>query len=121
MDVSVIIVNYNTKDLILNCIQSIYEKTKDLTFEIIVSDNDSKDDSIKQISSQFPEVKIIENKKNLGFGMANNEGFKIAQGKYVFCLNPDTILINNAIKFLYDFMEHNEECAAGGGICLTNI
>ncbi len=115
MDVSIIIVNYNCKDYIIDCIQSIYEKTKDINYEIIVSDNNSIDNSLKEIKEKFPDVKIIENKNNLGFGAANNEGFKIAKGKYLFCLNPDTILINNAVKILYDFMELHQDSGAVGG------
>ncbi len=115
MDVSVIIVNYNTKDLIINCIKSIYDKTKDINFEIIVSDNNSEDNSIEEINKLFPNVITIKNQKNLGFGLANNEGFKIAKGKYMFCLNSDTILVNNAVKILFDFMENTPESGAVGG------
>ncbi len=115
MDVSVIIVNYNTGKLLVDCINSIYEKTKGIDFEIIVSDNKSTDNSLQLIKEKFSDVKIIENEENLGFGKANNEGFKIAKGKYLFCLNPDTVLVNNAIKILYDFMEQNKICGACGG------
>lgn len=115
MDVSVIIVNYNTKNLCVNCIKSIIEKTKDVEYEIIVVDNNSKDDSVEAIKSNFPNIKLIINKENSGFGMANNKGFEIAKGKYLFCLNPDTLLVNNSIKILYDFMENNPDCGASGG------
>lgn len=115
MDVSVVIVNYNTEKLLVDCIRSIYEKTKDIDYEIIVSDNNSSDNSINVIKSEFPNLKIVQNSENLGFGKANNEGFKIAQGKYLFCLNPDTLLVNNAIKILYDFMEQNPLSGAAGG------
>ena len=102
MDVSIIIVNYNTKDLIKNCIDSIYEQTKDIKFEIIVSDNGSVDGSIEMIKSEFPNVILIENNANLGFGTANNRGLKIAKGKYIFYLNSDTVLLNNAVKLYPD-------------------
>lgn len=115
MDVSVIIVNFNTKDLTINCIKSVIEKTKDINYEIIAVDNNSNDNSASEIRKEFPEIQLIGLNENIGFGRANNEGIKIAKGKYIFCLNPDTILINNAIKALYDFMEIHPECGGSGG------
>lgn len=109
MDVSIIIVNYNTKDLIKNCIDSIYKQTKDIEFEIIVSDNGSIDGSIEMIKAEFPKVILIENNANLGFGTANNRGLKIAKGKYIFYLNSDTVLLNNAVKYFFDFWENSPE------------
>ena len=106
MDVSIIIVNYNTKKLIKNCINSIYKHTKDVDFEIIVSDNGSVDGSVEMIKSEFPNVILIENNANLGFGAANNRGLKIAKGKYIFYLNSDTVLLNNAVKYFFDYWEN---------------
>lgn len=105
MDVSIIIVNYNIKQLLLDCINSIYEHTKGVDYEIIVSDNGSKDGSIEMIKENFPHVVLIENNANLGFGAANNRGLAVAKGKYVFYLNSDTILLNNAIKLFFDYFE----------------
>ncbi len=107
MDVSIIIVNYNTKDLLFNCLSSIYKNTKDIVFEVIVSDNCSKDGSIEMIRDFFPQVILIENKENLGFGAANNRGLNIANGKYIFYLNSDTILLNNAVKLFFDYWENS--------------
>ena len=104
IDVSVIFVNYNTCKLTCEAIQSVYRFTKKLNIEIIVSDNNSADNSIATIKNKFPEVIIIENKQNLGFGKANNKGIEIAKGKYLFFLNTDTCLINNAIEILFNFM-----------------
>lgn len=121
MDVSIIIVNYNTKQLIFNCINSIYKYTKDIEFEIIVSDNGSKDGSIEMLKTTFPDVILIENNANLGFGTANNRGLKIAKGKYIFYLNSDTIIYNNAIKIFFDYWENannKEQIGALGGILL---
>jgi GT2 family glycosyltransferase len=106
MDVSIIIVNYNTKELLRNCLVSIYEQTKDINFEIIVSDNGSTDGSIKMLKTKFPQVILIENNSNLGFGSANNRGLDRAKGKYVFYLNSDTVLLNNAVKLFYDYWEN---------------
>lgn len=105
MDVSIIIVNYNTKNLLRNCLTSIFEKTSDVLYEVIISDNGSTDGSIEMIKKDFPQVMLIDNKSNLGFGRANNIARKKASGKYVFYLNSDTVLINNAVKLFYDYWE----------------
>lgn len=104
MDVSIIIVNFNTKDLTVQCINSIFDKTLGIKFEIIVVDNNSKDGSI-EILSRDNRIVFIESHANIGFGKANNLGFQKAIGKYVFFLNSDTMLVNNAIKELFDFAE----------------
>lgn len=109
MDVSIIIVNYNTKDLTRNCLRSVFEQTKGIDFEVIVSDNGSTDGSIEMIRTEFPQVVLIENNENLGFGTANNRALKVAKGKYVFYLNSDTLLLNNAVKLFFDYWEENGE------------
>ena len=108
IDVSIILVNYNTRELTLNCISSIYRFSKDIEFEIIVSDNGSNDNSVELIKKNFPEVIILENNKNLGFGIANNRAAEIAKGKYLFFLNTDTILLNNAPKLFYQSAEEKK-------------
>jgi GT2 family glycosyltransferase len=117
MDVSVIIVNFNTKNLLENCLYSLYKYTKNINFEIIVSDNGSNDGSLEMIRSIFPEVILIENNKNLGFGAANNSGLKIAKGKYILYLNSDTVLLNNAVKYFYDYWESNRNEKIGALGC----
>lgn len=114
--VSIIIVNYKTVSLVTDCIKSIIEKTKDMSYEIIVVDNNS-DDGIKAIiNKEFSNnVKCILLKENIGFGLANNEGFRIATGEYILCLNPDTVLINNAIKELADYLDKSPEVGICGG------
>jgi GT2 family glycosyltransferase len=109
MCVSIIIVNFNTKELLYNCLISIYKQTKDIEFEVIVSDNGSVDGSIKMVQTEFPKVIIIKNGRNIGFGAANNRGLDIAKGEYVFYLNSDTVLLNNAVKVFYDFWENYSE------------
>lgn len=117
MDVSVIIVNYNTCQLLKQCLSSLIEKTLGLKYEVIVVDNASSDDSVQLVQRFFPEVIFIKNKENIGFGRANNQGAVLAKGKYLFILNTDTLLINNAIKILFDFMEEedNQNIGACGG------
>lgn len=109
VNVSIIIVNYNTKELTHNCLRSVFEQTKDIDFEVIVSDNGSSDGSVEMIRAEFPQVILIENNENLGFGTANNRGLKIAKGKYIFYLNSDTVLLNNAVKLFFDYFEENGE------------
>lgn len=106
MDVSIIIVNYNTKQLLINCIDSIYNFTKEVDYEIIVSDNGSTDGSVEILKSSYHDIILIENNKNLGFGAANNKGLAVAKGKYIFYLNSDTVLLNNAIKYFFDYFEN---------------
>ncbi|MGN0729950.1 glycosyltransferase [Treponema sp.] len=101
LDVSIIIVNYNTLELTKNCLKSIFEQTNGILFEVIVSDNGSTDGSIEMIKSEFPQVILIENNANLGFGAANNRGLKIEKGKYIFYLNSDTVLLNKAVKIFF--------------------
>ncbi|MBB3187833.1 glycosyltransferase family 2 protein [Microbacter margulisiae] len=113
MDVSIIIVNYNTKALLHNCLQSVMEQTRDVHYEIIVVDNASADGSVEMIQEKFPAVTLLAENTNWGFGRANNIGAKIAKGKYLFLLNSDTLIRNNAIKTLVDFLESNPRA----GIC----
>ncbi|MEJ7556720.1 MAG: glycosyltransferase family 2 protein [Pedobacter sp.] len=108
MDVSIIIVNYNTKELISNCIASIISQTSKLIYEIIVVDNASTDGSQDFFNDRYTDVKFIELPKNIGFGGANNVGFEHSVGEYLFFLNSDTILLNNAIRFFHDFMIKNK-------------
>jgi GT2 family glycosyltransferase len=123
MNVSVIIVNYNTKDLLVNCINSIYECTHNIDIEIIVVDNASVDGSNRVIKEQYSNVILLESKKNLGFGKANNLGAKIAKGKYLFFLNSDTIILNNAINLFFQFNEEKEkilQIGVTGGILVDD-
>lgn len=117
-DISIIIVNYNCDAYIADCIRSVYRQVQDISFEIIVSDNNSTDDSLLHIRQQFPEVVIVENGKNLGFGAANNAGAKVAKGKYLLLLNPDTLLVNNALLLLY---RSAEEKGSTMGCCGGNL
>ena len=115
IDVSIIIVSYNTREFLRECLYSLFEKTKSLSFEVIVVDNESSDGSVQMIQELFPQVTILNSGENVGFGRANNIGIKEAQGRNVFLLNPDTILLNNAIKILSDFLDSHDEVAVCGG------
>jgi GT2 family glycosyltransferase len=121
VQVSIIIVNYNCKNELPPCVQSIVDWTNGVNYEIILVDNASTDDSILLIKKLFPQIRIIENGKNLGFGAANNVGAQVANGEYLLLLNPDTILLNNAVKFFYDFALSNKHKNYGaiGGLLLN--
>jgi GT2 family glycosyltransferase len=108
MQVSVIIVSYNTVGLLRDCLHSLYEKTVGVAFEVIVVDNASKDATREMLAHEFPCVRTILNADNKGFGAANNQGVSVATGKYVFLLNSDTLMVNDAITILHDFFESDE-------------
>jgi GT2 family glycosyltransferase len=115
--VSIIIVNYNTKDLTKNCVRSIFEKTGGVDFNICVVDNGSTDGSAGELRREFPGIEVIESKDNKGFAGANNIAIRESGANYLFVLNPDTILVNNAVKIFLDFMEQeeNRDVACCGG------
>ena len=117
MDISVIIVNYNTKQLTKACINSIIEKTTGVTYEIILVDNASTDGSVEMFSKDT-NISFLPQSQNLGFGKANNVGIQAAKGRYVFFLNSDTYLCNNALKLFFDFCEGNCNKNIGAVGCL---
>ena len=114
MDVSIIIINYNTLDMTRACIDSIFEKTSSLDFEVILVDNNSKDNS-KDFFEKDKRIIYVYNNDNLGFGVANNVGLKFAKGRNILFLNSDTLLVNNAIKILSDYLDGNSDVGACGG------
>ena len=116
MDLSVIIVNWNTKKLLEDCLMSILKFTKDVTFEVIVVDNGSKDGSQAIVKKKFPQVKLIPNKDNLGFAKANNQGIKLATGKYILLLNSDAYLIENSFNKLVEQADELDDLGALGVI-----
>jgi GT2 family glycosyltransferase len=101
--------------LILNSIRSVKKLTESISYEIIVVDNNSEDDSEATIKSVCPEVIYVQSSENMGFGKANNLGINIASGKCILFLNPDTLLMNNAIKILYDHLSSSKQTGACGG------
>lgn len=109
MNVSIIIVNYNTKEITLACISSIIQFTKEITYEIIVVDNASVDGSCQAIRNEFSSVIVIQLTENVGFGRANNLGAKNANGDILFLLNSDTVFVENSLKKLVDFFGENEK------------
>ena len=116
MDVSIIIVNYNTTDLLLQCVNSIAASTHGVSYEIIVVDNGSREEQLQPLRGDS-RIRLLEMNDNLGFGRANNAGAAQARGEHLFLLNPDTLLINDAITILYQYLKANPET----GICGGNI
>lgn len=114
MKLSIIIVNYNVKYFLEQCLLSIEASDFDFDMEIIVVDNNSSDGSVEYISSRFPNVKIFANKNNPGFSIANNQGIKAAKGEYILILNPDTVLGENVLKDVCSFMDTNPNSGAVG-------
>lgn len=109
MKLSIILVNWNTKDILKQTILSILNETKSIDYEIIVVDNNSRDGSVEMIKKDFPSVVLIENKVNKGFAGGNNAALKIARGEYLMLLNSDTIVLNQALEKLVKFLDENKD------------
>jgi GT2 family glycosyltransferase len=114
LDLSIIIVSFNTLDLTMKCLESVFKYTKGVKFEVIVVDNASTDKSPTEIKKKYRQkVVLIKNKENIGFGAANNQAMAVAQGRYFCLLNSDTVLIGN----VYDRMiEWLKKLALGPGL-----
>jgi len=102
---SIIIVNWNTKDLLAKCLESIYETVEGLTFEVLVVDNASTDGSAAMVRRRFPQVRLIENDENVGFARANNQAIRCARGRYVLLLNSDTEVVPGSIANMVTELE----------------
>jgi len=111
---SIIIVNWNVKYLLSNCLNSIKEYLSDIDYEVIVIDNASTDSSAQILKERYPWIRLIENKENQGFARANNQGFKMAKGKYILILNPDTIIKKNSIQKMIKRLESDPEIGIVG-------
>jgi hypothetical protein len=114
IDVSIVIVNWNTRDILADCLRSVYEQASELSFEIIVVDNASSDGSQEMVTSQFGEVTLIKNTENAGFASANNQGMRIAAGRYVLLLNSDTVVLDGAIEKVVAFADNVPDAAVVG-------
>lgn len=113
VNVTVVIVSYNVAALLDACLDSI-KKGTGLSYEIIVVDNNSKDSSVEMVKKKHPDVVLINNETNAGFAKANNQAFRGAKGRYIFMLNPDTIVLENAIDKLVQFMDTHPAAGACG-------
>ncbi len=114
MDLSVVIVNWNTRDLLIQCLESVFRTAGEVNLEVFVVDNGSVDGSRERVKERFPDVRMIENRGNVGFARANNQALKISGGRYLLLLNPDTRVRGKAIAELISFMEGHSEAGISG-------
>lgn len=115
MDLSIVIVSYNTVDVLRDCLSSVIQNTENIEYEIWVVDNQSKDGSADMVESEFPQVKLIRNSINGGFSQANNLAIRqCMESKYVLILNPDTIVPKGTLVECVDFMEKDKEIGCLG-------
>jgi GT2 family glycosyltransferase len=120
MKLSICIVNFNAKGYLRKCLESIYANSSKENFEIIVIDNASSDGSHEMIEQNFKKVRLIKNSENLGFAKANNQALKASNGEYLFVLNNDTIVSNNALDILIKFMDEHPEAGTCGPLILNS-
>lgn len=114
MDLSIIVLNYKTRELTLACLQSVFSSATSYIYEVILIDNASNDGIIPTVNEQYPQVVCIANTDNVGFSKANNQGIRIAQGRYVLLLNSDTIVLPDTLDIMLRFMDENHNVGASG-------
>ncbi len=114
-ELSIIIVSYNTRDLTLKCLETLYQNTKHTNFEVILWDNDSHDGSADAVAEAYPEVKLVRCKENLGFAKANNLASEEVSSEWLLLLNPDTETHPDAIDNLLEFSKQHPEAGITGG------
>ena len=117
LDLSIVIVNWNTRKLLADCLDSVARTVHGPTYEVIVVDNASTDGSVGMLREEYPGVRVIANDVNRGFGAANNQAFAVMAGRYALLLNTDTVLTDNAVAELYAFMESRPEA----GMCCGQL
>lgn len=118
-DLSIVIVNWNTRELLLECLASVYVLVREVSFEVFLVDNASSDGSVAAVRAQYPLVKVIENEKNLGFAAANNKALRLMQGKYALLLNTDVLVTEGAIARLFHYLEGHDDAAMACGQLLN--
>ena len=119
MKLSIIVVSWNTRDILADCLESVYLYPPTDPFELILVDNASTDGSAEMVKSRFPQARLIESKENLGFAQGNNLAVPLCVGEYVLLLNPDTVVKPNALQDLIDFLDATPD-AGGAGSRLLN-
>ena len=116
---TIIIVSYNVRQYIDQCLQSVYKALQDIDAEIIVVDNQSQDDTVSYLKTNYPQVRVIESGGNVGFARANNMGIRQSESEYVLLLNPDTVVANNTLSEVVHFMD-THETVGGAGVQMLN-
>jgi len=113
-DVSIIIVNWNTKELLRQCLKSLYDIASNVRFEVYVVDNNSSDGSTEMVKRDFPQIKLIENRQNEGFARANNKAMYYARGRYILLLNSDTVVLDQAFDKMLAYMDEHRDAGVLG-------
>lgn len=119
LDLSIIIVSWNTKEYLKGCLESVEKEKKELSCEVFVVDNASSDGSSEMVNIEFPQVVLHANEKNVGFAKANNQAIQKSRGKYILLLNPDTVVLDGCLTKLFEFMEKHPDVGASGGRILN--
>jgi GT2 family glycosyltransferase len=119
MDLSISIVSWNTKQLLDECLQSVFKTTNGIEFEVVVVDNISSDGSALMVQEKHPQVRVIENIENVGFAKANNQAYAVSTGRHFLLLNPDTVCHNGALTRLVNFLDSNPQSGAVGPLVLN--
>jgi len=117
MDLSICIVSFNTRDLLRDCLNSIFSSLTQYSYEVIVADNGSADGSSEMLAAEFPQVQVIQNTSNLGYTVPMNQALRAAAGRYLMQLNPDTVLTPGLLESLLGFMESQPRV----GICTPKV
>ena len=120
MKLSVIIVNYNVKHYLYQCLDSVYKAIEGIDAEVFVVDNHSHDDSVEYVQHKFKTVNYIESNHNLGFARANNIAIRQSEGEYVLLLNPDTVVAENTIRHTLEFMDQHPDAGSAGVMMLRD-
>ncbi len=114
LDLTISIISYNTKNLLRDCLNSIYQNAGEYRFEVIVVDNNSKDSSAEMVEKEFSSIRLVRNRENVGFSRANNQAIKESKGRYILLLNSDTVFISDASSKMIHFMDTHPEAGAVG-------
>ena len=117
MKLSVVIVSYNVRNYLEQCLQSVQRALEGIEGEVFVVDNHSDDDSVVTIREKYPWVRLIENQENLGFSKANNQAIRQSQADYVLLLNPDTVVAEDTLRGVLTFMDEHPK-AGGAGVMM---
>ena len=119
MKLSIIVVSWNTRDILADCLCSVYEHPPTVPFELIVVDNASSDGSADMVRQQFPQARLIASEENLGFAQGNNLAVPLCQGEHILLLNPDTVVKPHALQTLVDFLDQHPQAGAVGSMLLN--
>lgn len=119
MKLSIIVVSWNTRDILADCLESVYRHPPTDPFELVLVDNASSDGSAEMVKTRYPQVRLVESGSNLGFAQGNNLAVPMCVGEYILLLNPDTIVKPKALQALIDFLDTHPEAGAAGSMLLN--